>query len=109
MVCRSLWCTSLSLLRGSYSCSSALAACCCFSFLQVFDAWLGFALERQRKKGRIEKAVEFYRATLLKEGVTQILKFMAGMKQFRGQLQTQHQLKVKETHIIALSWALQLP
>ncbi|XP_067406147.1 protein SFI1 homolog isoform X2 [Emydura macquarii macquarii] len=60
---------------------------------KVFDAWLGFALERQRKKGRIEKAVEFYRATLLKEGVTQILKYMAGMKQFRGQLRTQHQLK----------------
>uniref|UniRef100_A0A8C8VHF7 SFI1 centrin binding protein n=1 Tax=Pelusios castaneus TaxID=367368 RepID=A0A8C8VHF7_9SAUR len=60
---------------------------------KVFDAWLGFAQERQRKKGRIEKAVEFYRSALLKEGVTQILRYMAGMKQFRGQLQTQHQLE----------------
>ncbi|KAH1180431.1 hypothetical protein KIL84_009267 [Mauremys mutica] len=60
---------------------------------KVFDAWLGFALERQRKKGRIEKAVVVYRAALLKEGVTQILTYMAGMKQLRGQLQAQHQLK----------------
>ncbi|KAM9118817.1 protein SFI1 homolog isoform 2-T2 [Pangshura tecta] len=60
---------------------------------KVFDAWLGFALERQRKKGRIEKAVAVYRAALLKEGVTQILTYMAGMKQLRGQLQAQHQLK----------------
>ncbi|XP_032629621.1 protein SFI1 homolog isoform X4 [Chelonoidis abingdonii] len=60
---------------------------------KVFDAWLGFALERQRKKARIEKAVAVYRAALLKEGVTQILTYMAGMKQLRGQLQAQHQLK----------------
>uniref|UniRef100_A0A452GPP8 Sfi1 spindle body domain-containing protein n=1 Tax=Gopherus agassizii TaxID=38772 RepID=A0A452GPP8_9SAUR len=60
---------------------------------KVFDAWLGFALERQRKKSRIEKAVAVYRAALLKEGVTQILTYMAGMKQLRGQLQAQHQLK----------------
>ncbi|XP_023964471.2 protein SFI1 homolog isoform X1 [Chrysemys picta bellii] len=60
---------------------------------KVFDAWLGFARERQRKKARIEKAVAVYRAALLKEGVTQILTYMAGMKQFRGQLQAQHQLK----------------
>ncbi|XP_074869110.1 protein SFI1 homolog isoform X2 [Carettochelys insculpta] len=60
---------------------------------KVFDAWLGFTLEQRRKKGRIEKAVGVYRAALLKEGVTQILRYMAGMKQFRGQLQAQHQLK----------------
>uniref|UniRef100_A0A8C3G0J7 Protein SFI1 homolog n=1 Tax=Chrysemys picta bellii TaxID=8478 RepID=A0A8C3G0J7_CHRPI len=60
---------------------------------KVFDAWLGFARERQRKKARIEKAVAVYRAALLKEGVTQILTYMAGMKRFRGQLQAQHQLK----------------
>ncbi|XP_037734945.1 protein SFI1 homolog isoform X2 [Chelonia mydas] len=60
---------------------------------KVFDAWLGFAREQQRKKVRIEKAVAVYRAGLLKEGVTQILTYMSGMKQFRGQLQAQHQLK----------------
>ncbi|XP_025055038.1 protein SFI1 homolog isoform X9 [Alligator sinensis] len=60
---------------------------------KVFDAWLGFVQERQRKKGRIESAVGVYRATLLKEGVTRILRYVAGMKQFRGQLQAQHQLK----------------
>ncbi|XP_075754143.1 protein SFI1 homolog isoform X2 [Pelodiscus sinensis] len=60
---------------------------------KVFDAWLGFVREQQRKKGRIEKAVGVYRAALLREGVTQILRYTAGMKQFRGQLQAQHQLK----------------
>uniref|UniRef100_A0A7M4EAY3 SFI1 centrin binding protein n=1 Tax=Crocodylus porosus TaxID=8502 RepID=A0A7M4EAY3_CROPO len=60
---------------------------------KVFDAWLGFVQERQRKKDRIESAVGVYRATLLKEGVTRILRYVAGMKQFRGQLQAQHQLK----------------
>ncbi|XP_060106331.1 protein SFI1 homolog [Heteronotia binoei] len=61
---------------------------------KVFDAWIGSVLERQRKKARIEKAVEVYRADLLQEGVTRILRYAAGMKQFRGKLQAQHQLKV---------------
>ncbi|XP_053135514.1 protein SFI1 homolog isoform X3 [Hemicordylus capensis] len=61
---------------------------------KALDAWAGFVLERRRKKGRIERAVEAYRAGLLQEGVTRILRFMAGMKQFRGQLQAQQQLKV---------------
>lgn len=65
----------------------------------MFDAWLGFVQERQRKKGRIESAVGVYRATLLKEGVTRVLRYVAGMKQFRGQLQAQHQLKVKGLHV----------
>ncbi|EMP34148.1 Protein SFI1 like protein [Chelonia mydas] len=65
---------------------------------KVFDAWLGFAREQQRKKVRIEKAVAVYRAGLLKEGVTQILTYMSGMKQFRGQLQAQHQLKATGPH-----------
>lgn len=66
------------------------------SCLQVFDAWLAFVLEQQRKKGRIERAVEIYRADLLREGVTRILRYTAGMKEFRGHLQAQHQVKVKE-------------
>ncbi|KAL8180626.1 UNVERIFIED_CONTAM: hypothetical protein K2H54_029914 [Gekko kuhli] len=68
----------------------------CFSMwkIQVFDAWIGSVLERRRKKARIEKAVEVYRADLLREGVTRILRYAAGMKQFRGKLQAQHQLKM---------------
>ncbi|XP_032992004.1 protein SFI1 homolog [Lacerta agilis] len=61
---------------------------------KVFDAWLGFVLEQQRKKGRIERAVEIYRADLLREGVTRILRYTAGMKEFRGHLQAQHQVKI---------------
>ncbi|XP_066466154.1 protein SFI1 homolog [Tiliqua scincoides] len=60
---------------------------------KVFDAWVGFVLEQRRKKGRIQRAMNVYRASLLQEGVTCILRYMAGMQQFRGQLQAQHQLK----------------
>ncbi|XP_061458707.1 protein SFI1 homolog isoform X2 [Rhineura floridana] len=61
---------------------------------KAFDAWVGFVLEQQRKKGRIERAMETYRADLLREGVTRILRYTAGMKELRGQLQAQCQLKV---------------
>ncbi|XP_077163958.1 protein SFI1 homolog isoform X2 [Paroedura picta] len=61
---------------------------------KVFDAWIGAVLERRRKKARIEKAAEVYRVALLQEGVTRILRYAAGMKQFRGELQAQHQLKM---------------
>ncbi|XP_064378308.1 protein SFI1 homolog isoform X3 [Dromaius novaehollandiae] len=60
---------------------------------KVFGAWLGFAREQQRKKDRIERAVGVHRTTLLKEGVTRILRYTAGMKQLRRRLQAQHQLK----------------
>ncbi|XP_054851829.1 protein SFI1 homolog [Eublepharis macularius] len=65
---------------------------------KVFDAWVGSVLERRRKKGRIEKAVEIYRAALLKEGITRILRYAVGMKQFRAKLQAQHQLKIACHH-----------
>ncbi|CAH2295373.1 Hypothetical predicted protein [Pelobates cultripes] len=60
---------------------------------KVFDAWLAYVWERQRKKHRIAAAVEVYRMDLLREGATRILRFMSGMKQFRAQMTTQHQLK----------------
>nr|XP_009685741.1 PREDICTED: protein SFI1 homolog isoform X3 [Struthio camelus australis] len=60
---------------------------------KVFGAWLGLAREQQRKKDRIERAIGVHRSPLLKEGVTRILRYTAGMKQLRRQLQAQHQLK----------------
>ncbi|XP_069817325.1 protein SFI1 homolog [Dendropsophus ebraccatus] len=64
---------------------------------KVFDYWLAYVYERQRKKQRLAKAVEVYRTDLLRDGVTRILQFMSGMKHFRSQQSTQNQLK--EVHI----------
>ncbi|KAJ6659190.1 hypothetical protein lerEdw1_019493 [Lerista edwardsae] len=72
------------------------------SFSQVFDAWLRFVREQRRKKGRIQRAVEVYRAGLLREGATCILRFAAGMKHFRGQLQAQHQLQASREELRGL-------
>ncbi|XP_065594981.1 protein SFI1 homolog [Cyrtonyx montezumae] len=60
---------------------------------KVFSAWLRFAQGQQWNKERIEKAKGVYRAALLKEGVTRILRYSAGMKQLRGELQAQNQMK----------------
>ncbi|KAM4707682.1 protein SFI1 homolog [Discoglossus pictus] len=64
---------------------------------KVFDSWLEYVWERRRKKSRITNAVEIYRSDLLREGVTRILRYTCGMKQFRAELITQHQ--VKEVYI----------
>ncbi|XP_068268446.1 protein SFI1 homolog isoform X2 [Nyctibius grandis] len=60
---------------------------------KVFDAWLRFARGQQQKKDCIEKATGVYHTALLREGVTPVLRYTAGMKQLQGQLQAQHQLK----------------
>ncbi|KFP54179.1 Protein SFI1, partial [Cathartes aura] len=60
---------------------------------KVFDAWLKFAKGQQQKKDPIEKATGVYHTTLLREGVTRVLRYTAGMKQLGGQLQAQCQLK----------------
>ncbi|KAJ7309913.1 hypothetical protein JRQ81_008010 [Phrynocephalus forsythii] len=60
---------------------------------KAFEAWAGFVLEQQRKKGRLERAVAVYRAELLREGVARLLRYTAGMKRLRGQLQCRHQLQ----------------
>eukprot|EP00079_Xenopus_tropicalis_P014286 XP_004910651.1 PREDICTED: protein SFI1 homolog isoform X3 [Xenopus tropicalis] len=60
---------------------------------KVFDGWLSYVCERRRKKDRIVAAVELYRADLLQTGVTRILNYASGMKQFRSHLNTQHQVK----------------
>ncbi|KAM3939555.1 protein SFI1 homolog [Leptodactylus fuscus] len=64
---------------------------------KVFDYWLVYVHECQRKKQRLAQAVEVYRTDLLQEGVTRILQFMSGMKHFRSQRSTENQLK--EVHI----------
>lgn len=60
----------------------------------MFDCWLAYVLERRRKKQRLAEAVEVYRTDLMREGVTRILRFMSGMKQFRAELSARNQLKV---------------
>ncbi|KAL1791114.1 SFI1-like isoform X1 [Sigmodon hispidus] len=60
---------------------------------KVWTAWLGFVLERKRKKARLERAVQAYHLQLLQEGATRLLRFAAGMKAFRQQLQAQQQVQ----------------
>ncbi|XP_027243044.1 protein SFI1 homolog isoform X12 [Cricetulus griseus] len=60
---------------------------------RVWTAWLGFIFERRRKKARLEQAVQDYHQQLLQEGVTRLLRFAAGMKASRQQLQTQQQVQ----------------
>ncbi|XP_051829131.1 protein SFI1 homolog [Antechinus flavipes] len=61
---------------------------------KVWDAWLGFVLERRRKKARLERAVLAYHGGLVHEGVTRLLRFTAGMKSFRGRLHARQQAQV---------------
>ncbi|XP_068094589.1 protein SFI1 homolog isoform X2 [Hyperolius riggenbachi] len=60
---------------------------------KAFDSWLSYVFERRRKKQRLAEAVEVHRADLMQEGVTRILRFMSGMKEFRAQLSTQNQMR----------------
>ncbi|XP_040602788.1 protein SFI1 homolog isoform X2 [Mesocricetus auratus] len=60
---------------------------------KVWTAWLRFIFERRRKKARLEQAVEAYHRQLLQEGTTRLLRFAAGMKASRQQLQTQQQVQ----------------
>ncbi|KAM9100866.1 protein SFI1 homolog isoform 1-T2 [Sarcophilus harrisii] len=62
--------------------------------LKVWDAWLGFVLERRRKKARLERAVLAYHGGLVHEGVTRLLRFTAGMKSFRGRLHARQQAQM---------------
>ncbi|XP_008839226.1 protein SFI1 homolog isoform X2 [Nannospalax galili] len=60
---------------------------------QVWAAWLGFVLERRRKKERLEWAVQAHHQQLLQEGATRLLRFAAGMKVCRQQWQAQQQVQ----------------
>uniref|UniRef100_A0A8C0EPQ6 SFI1 centrin binding protein n=1 Tax=Bubo bubo TaxID=30461 RepID=A0A8C0EPQ6_BUBBB len=64
---------------------------------KVFDAWLRFAKGQQQKKDLTEKATGVHHTALLREGVTRVSRYTAGMKQLQGQLQAQHQLKKQVT------------
>lgn len=63
--------------------------------LQVWDAWLRFVLERRRKKARLEQAALFYHSSLVHKGITRLLRFVAGMKSFRGHFHAQRQAQVR--------------
>ncbi|XP_069353663.1 protein SFI1 homolog isoform X2 [Eulemur rufifrons] len=60
---------------------------------KAWAAWLGFVQERRRKKARLERAVQAYHGQLLAEGAARLLRFSAGMKASRQQLQAQQQVQ----------------
>ncbi|XP_077016597.1 protein SFI1 homolog isoform X3 [Tamandua tetradactyla] len=60
---------------------------------KAWHAWLLFVLERRRKKARLEQAAQAYHHHLLREGVTRLLRFAAGTRAFRQQLQAQQQIQ----------------
>ncbi|XP_065549008.1 protein SFI1 homolog isoform X2 [Lathamus discolor] len=60
---------------------------------KVFAAWLRFTKGQQQKKDCIEEATGVYHAALLRECVTQVLRYTTGLKQLQGQHQAQHQLE----------------
>ncbi|ELK18694.1 Protein SFI1 like protein [Pteropus alecto] len=60
---------------------------------KVWASWLGFVLERRRKKARLERAVQAYHQELLQDGVTRLLRFAAGTKAFRQQMHAQQQVQ----------------
>nr|KAF6312221.1 SFI1 centrin binding protein [Pipistrellus kuhlii] len=76
---------------------------------KVWAAWLGFVLERRRKKARLERAVQAYHQQLLQEGTTRLLRFTAGMKALRQQLHAQQQALAahslhRTVHRCAMLW-----
>ncbi|KAK2507183.1 hypothetical protein MC885_016457, partial [Smutsia gigantea] len=76
---------------------------------KVWAAWLGFVLERKRKKARLERAVQAYRQQLLQEGVPRLLRFTADMKAFRRELHAQQQVQAVHSlhhavHRCAMLW-----
>ncbi|XP_038176232.1 protein SFI1 homolog [Arvicola amphibius] len=60
---------------------------------KVWTAWLGFILERRRKKARLERAAQAYHQQLLQEGATRLLRFATGVKAFRQQLQARQEVQ----------------
>ncbi|XP_016054018.1 PREDICTED: protein SFI1 homolog [Miniopterus natalensis] len=76
---------------------------------KVWAAWQSFALERRRKKARLERAVQVYHQQLLQEGITCLLRFAAGMKALRQQLHAQQQAQAahslhRAVHRCAMLW-----
>ncbi|XP_040859402.1 protein SFI1 homolog [Ochotona curzoniae] len=74
---------------------------------KVWTAWLGFVLERRRKKARLEQALQVYHQQLLRQGATQLLRFTADRKAARQQLQAQQQVQAAHSlHRAVLRCAL---
>ncbi|XP_077730512.1 protein SFI1 homolog isoform X1 [Canis aureus] len=76
---------------------------------KVWAAWLGFVLERRRKKVRLERAGQAYHQQLLREGATRLLRFAGSMKAFRQQLHAQQQEQAahslhRAVHRCAMLW-----
>uniref|UniRef100_H3BBT7 SFI1 centrin binding protein n=1 Tax=Latimeria chalumnae TaxID=7897 RepID=H3BBT7_LATCH len=76
---------------------------------KVYDAWIKYVLERRRKKVRIAKAAETYRTNLIREGVTQVLRYTADMAQLRTQLAARSHVEMafslhKVIHHCAMAW-----
>ncbi|XP_058996906.1 protein SFI1 homolog isoform X2 [Mustela lutreola] len=76
---------------------------------KVWASWLGFVLERRRKKARQEQAVQAYQQQLLREGATRLLRFAGGMKALRQQLHAQQQVQAahslhRAVHRCAMLW-----
>ncbi|XP_069789174.1 protein SFI1 homolog isoform X3 [Narcine bancroftii] len=73
----------------------------------VFDAWLMYVKEQQRKKSRIAKAVENYQSHLLRTGVAAILQFTSDMMQLRNHIAAEHQVKTAYSlHQIVYHYAM---
>uniref|UniRef100_A0A2K6V6N4 SFI1 centrin binding protein n=1 Tax=Saimiri boliviensis boliviensis TaxID=39432 RepID=A0A2K6V6N4_SAIBB len=60
---------------------------------KVWATWLAFVLERRRKKARLQQALQAHQGQLLREGAMRLLRFAAGMKASRQQLQAQQQVQ----------------
>uniref|UniRef100_A0A2K5BY82 SFI1 centrin binding protein n=1 Tax=Aotus nancymaae TaxID=37293 RepID=A0A2K5BY82_AOTNA len=60
---------------------------------KVWATWLAFVLERRRKKARLQQALQAYQGQLLQEGAMRLLRFSAGVKASRQQLQAQQQVQ----------------
>uniref|UniRef100_A0A8C7A038 SFI1 centrin binding protein n=1 Tax=Neovison vison TaxID=452646 RepID=A0A8C7A038_NEOVI len=76
---------------------------------KVWASWLGFVLERRRKKARQEQAIQAYHQQLLREGATRLLQFAGGMKALRQQLHAQQQVQAahslhRAVHRCAMLW-----
>ncbi|XP_047552853.1 protein SFI1 homolog isoform X8 [Lutra lutra] len=76
---------------------------------KVWASWLGFVLERRRKKARQEQAIQAYHRQLLREGTTRLLRFAGGMKALRQQLHAQQRVQAahslhRAVHRCAMLW-----
>ncbi|KAM6247293.1 LOW QUALITY PROTEIN: protein SFI1 homolog [Porphyrio hochstetteri] len=63
---------------------------------KVFDAWLRVSKGQKQKNDGVEKATEVHHAVLLREGGAWVLRNASGVKQLKGQVGAQCQLKAKE-------------